>query len=83
MKTLFLAAVLFSGCAPVQPIDVLREYSRVLAATKAAYYAACIQVAQTPISEGRCVVADAHLEAAIELYAELKNGQEKEGQGQN
>lgn len=71
MRTIFCLLAL-TGCVSTLPVDVLREYARVLSATKSAYYATCIQLAQTPETEGRCVIADAHLEAAIELYAELQ-----------
>lgn len=71
MKVLFLS-VLFSGCAPTQPVDVLREYARTLQATRSAYYATCVQAPQTPLSEGHCIVADAHLEAATELFSDLR-----------
>lgn len=72
MKILVLGLLLLTGCVPTLPLDTLREYKRVLLATKSAYYAACVQLARTPESEGVCIVADTHLNAAVELYAELQ-----------
>lgn len=68
----FLSLLVLTGCVSTLPSETLREYARTLEATKSAYYAACVQVTQTPESEGLCIVADAHLEAAIELYGDLR-----------
>jgi hypothetical protein len=65
--------LLVSGCSAQLRVKTLTEYARVLEATKSAYYVTCVQlITRPPAVDGRCDVAALHLDAAIELYMELR-----------
>lgn len=70
MRALILCFLL--GCAPSLPSRTLRQYVQTLEATKSAYYTTCIQMRfRSAEQEADCIVADAHLNAAIDLYMQI------------
>jgi len=68
-----LLLLLLSACTHTTPVETLTEFARVLEATKSAYYITCIQlVTRSPEQDARCLLADVHINTAIDLYMDLR-----------